>query len=70
MHVPIIFLLSVCVLFFIKKLMAIKDGRTRFSGLQYSVAKQEGESLVMFSYVSWGQFCPADLGPLFLGVSS
>ena len=49
MHVPIIFLLFVpFVLFFIKKLVAIKDGRTCFSGLQYSVAKKEGRSLVMF----------------------
>ena len=44
MHVPIIFLLFVpFVLFSIKKLVAIKDGRTRFSGLQYSVAKTRTE---------------------------
>ena len=50
MHVSIIFLLSVpFVLFVIKKLVAINVWRTRFSGLQYSVAKQEGRSLVMFS---------------------
>ena len=50
MHVPIIFLLfAPFVVFFIEKLVDIKDGRTRFSGLQYSVAKQEGRSLVMIS---------------------
>ena len=50
MHVTVILLLfGPFGLFFIKKLVAIKVGRTRFSAWQDSVAKQKGRSWSCFS---------------------